>query len=182
MQTLLDTLLQTPWWVYLLLVLVVFRGLKATRPSVFPYKKVFILPVILIYLSVHSLLALAVWTNNLMMNATLMLLVGIATGWLVTQANKIQVDREHGLIKVRGSWFTLILILLIFGVKYYIGYTLGSNPAAASDAHFLHFVFAANGFLIGILVGRVLHYTTCYYRSDSVDLSAEMKPGASQNA
>jgi len=43
-------------------------------------------------------------------------------GWTITSSVVIMADKKKSLVKVPGSWSTLIVVLLIFAVKWYFGY------------------------------------------------------------
>ena len=50
-----QTLIHTPWWVYLLLAYLIFIGIKARKPSTVSIYKLAILPVVFLSLSIEML-------------------------------------------------------------------------------------------------------------------------------
>lgn len=156
--------LQTPWWVYALFVYLMYVGVKASRPSELPLKVLFIIPIIFTYMSVHTLLvsfkvdgsSVSIWATSI--------LVGTFLGYLQIFRVKLTVDREKGLIRVPGTWSTLIIIFIIFATKYYFGYELAVDPALASNTIFEFTALGVSGLCTGMFIGRLICYLHRYYQ------------------
>src|SRR3990167_5328578 len=115
---------QTPWWVYVLFIFLVQRGLVASKPQVISIIKLTILPIVFIALSVHTLMT-AFHVNATVIVAWLVsVILGSVIGWFLIRNHEFKVDRKNLLIRLPGSWITLILILIIFVSKYYFEYQL----------------------------------------------------------
>ncbi len=99
------------------------------------------------------------------------IVIGAVLGWLQIFYRQLRVDREHKLIKVPGSWSTLILIFIIFGTKYYFGYQLSSDPQLVYQTNFEISMLAVSGICTGLFVGRLLCYLYRFKTLASVDLS-----------
>jgi hypothetical protein len=70
----------------------------------------------------------------------------------------IKVDTKHFLIQLPGSWSNLIIMLLIFSLKYFFGYDLAVNPHHAELMEYKLSMFAVSGLLTGFLQGRLIGY------------------------
>lgn len=131
-----ETLTHTPWWVYLLLIYLLKIGIDATKAKVVPLKKLIILPAIFLILSLNNLIT-GVRHDVITLGTYLIsLLFGAWVGWLLVRKLALQFDKKKGLIRLPGSWVTLVLIVIIFSTKYYFGYTLASDPTKAQDTIF----------------------------------------------
>lgn len=163
---------QTPWWVYVLFIFLVQRGIKASKPQVISIKKLTILPIVFIALSVHTIM-IAFHVNVTVITVWLIsMIVGSFIGWILIRKHQFQVDRKHLLIRLPGSWLTLILILAIFVFKYYFSYQIGSDPALAHQTMFKFSMLIATGICTGLFIGRLLCYFHKLWTCKSVDLSA----------
>lgn len=154
---LIDILKGTPWWVYALFVYLVINGVKSLKPHTIPLKKAFILPVIFLVWGLSSLSAkLGTFLNfGLWIGC---LAVGAWLGWHLVRHVSVKSSTHGPVITSPGGPLTLILILAIFFVKYFFGFTYATNPLASTDIGFVRADIILSGFLTGMFVGRALHY------------------------
>ena len=168
--TIQQSLIHTPWWVYLLLVYLIFIGIKARETGVVSIYKLAILPIIFLMMSIESMtshfkiesLSIATWLISI--------LIGAIIGILLVYKSKIRVDREKKLLELPGSWTTLILILAIFMAKYYCGYALSKDPGAVINTSTEILVLALSGICTGTFAGRMLIYLYRLYKEPSCTL------------
>jgi hypothetical protein len=159
------TLQYTPWWVYLLLAYVIFIGIKASKSRTVSLRKLFILPIIFLALSLEMLithfdlngLSVCTWIGSV--------LLGSAIGALLVVRQPITVDHNKKTLHLGGSWSTMILIFMIFAGKYYCGYALHADPGAAINTHTEIIVLAISGACSGAFLGRMLSYISRYMRA-----------------
>lgn len=168
MHTLQQTLLDTPWWVYAIFIYVVYRGIRASQTRVMPLARLFILPLIIVVFADHTLLAMTTLSGALVLNWLITLIIGFLIGWWLTKMRDIKADQEKGWLQISGLWISLLVILLIFGSHYYVGYMTAVHPVVVQRTFFAHIIFAINGITMGIIVGRLVHYLYCYKTQTSV--------------
>ncbi|MFC3226923.1 DUF6622 family protein [Marinibaculum pumilum] len=162
----------TPWWVWVLLVVLVHRGIKALRPTTGPLWRFAIIPVIFLAWGISSLVTDLGLTGLSVGGYLVALIAGIGIGWLMGAGLAVRADREHGLVEVPGGPSTLILILVIFAVKYTIGVWLGMAPAAAGETWFILVDCGVSGLIAGMFAGRFAQYFRKYRSAPQEDLSA----------
>ena len=147
-------LTSTPWYVYLIFAYLVFVGIKALKGGILPLGKLFILPIIFVWMSVDTINQHLGFTSIHLGYWALGIVIGSVIGWWQFNRLNIVVDQQHKLLQVPGSVIALTLIVLTFAVKYYIGYTLVAHPhfsiAFAQKLLVISVVF--NGFFIGRLI------------------------------
>ena len=161
---------QTPWWVYVLFIFLVQRGLVASKPQVISIIKLTILPIVFIALSVHTLMT-AFHVNATVIVAWLVsVILGSVIGWFLIRNHEFKVDRKNLLIRLPGSWITLVLILIIFVSKYYFEYQLGSDPALENQTGFEFSMLGITGICTGLFVGRFLCYLHKLRTCESINL------------
>ena len=162
--------LNTPWWVYLLLVVLVKIGIRASKTSIVSFKKLFLMPVIFSFMSVHTLMtsfkvdffAVSVWG--------IAIFLGVLLGWFQVFRRDLKVDKKHFLFQIPGSWSTLIIIIIIFASKYYFGYELAVDPQLVDSNWFEIAMLAVSGVCTGLFIGRLFCYIYRMLTSTSVDL------------
>ncbi len=146
---------ETPWWVFLLFLCLVIFGLKSLQPRTVSLKRLLVLPVIftvwnIVWLAdrVHEQYHLLIfWIGGM--------IIGSLLGWLSVRAWEVYVDRRLELITLPGTSSTLILILLIFAVRYFFNYSYAVHPHSAP--HYYIADASISGLVTGIFIGRSLH-------------------------
>jgi hypothetical protein len=67
----------------------------------------------------------------------------------------------------------MILVILIFAYKYYLGYITAVQPDIITHTGFLWSSLIIIGAITGMFVGRLLYYIRCFYVLPSVDLKED---------
>lgn len=173
MNTILTILKETPWWVFLLLYILIVIGFKALKKQVVSVKRLVILPLVFIALSVHSIIiafqlsisSISIWLGSF--------IVGTLISFFLVYRHKIVVDRKHWLVQLPGSWITLVLILLIFASKYYFSYEMNASPALVKQIGFEFSLLFAYGICTGLFTGRLACYLYRLKTQRSFDLLAK---------
>lgn len=150
--------LGTPWWVYCLLAYLIFTGVKAKGPATIPVKKLFVFPAIFIIWSICSLVSKVDTSNVLLILIWIaFVIVGHLIGLRITRTANVQVDRINDRITIPGSGWAMLLVLMgIFSIKYYFGYSYATNPTA--KVYLLPIDLGFSGLVTGIFLGRAWGY------------------------
>ena len=147
-------LADTPWWVWVLFVFLVIRGIKSLRPATAPVWRFAIVPAVFLVWGIATLVddfgltALSVGTY------LVALAIGAAAGWALMAPVPVRADRAHGLVAVPGGPATLILILVVFVVKYTFGVWQGMDPQVVGHVWFLLADCGISGIVAGMFIGR----------------------------
>ncbi len=145
----------TPVYVWAIFALLVYRGVVALRDREMTIRKLFVIPVIMLALSLQDVVAkfgadfmpLSAWAGG----AVLMTLLV----WKFTSAG-ISAGASPGRIRVRGSWAPLAMMMAIFFTKYATAVTLVMKPSASHDPLFSTVVCASLGVFSGYFLGRLV--------------------------
>lgn len=152
-------LTHTPLYVWAILALLVYRGVIAMRDRDMAIRKLFIIPAIMLALSLQDIvakfgggmLALCAWGGA----AVLVTLLACRYGSAGASAGA-----TPGTLRVHGSAVPLLMMMLIFLTKYATAVTLATHPAAGQDAPFAALACAlfgvGNGYFLGRLVRNVM--------------------------
>lgn len=170
METISQFFTGTPAWVYILFFYLLFIGIKSMKTGVVSLKKLFILPIIFFFMSLHTLLSSFEITVGSIIIYIASLMLGSWFGWLFAKNKVLAFDKKHHLIKLQGSATTLILILLIFSIKYYFGYALSIDPTRVQDMTFRSLMILSSGIITGIFMGRAFLYLQKRSQATHTDL------------
>lgn len=166
-----QTLINTPWWVYLLLAYLIKVGIQASKTRTVELKKLFIIPAVFAFMSIHTLLYSFTIDALTILTWFASILIGMVLGWIQIYRYKLKVDKKNVLIQIPGTWSTLITIMIIFIAKYYFGYELATDPALAQQTMFEMSALLISGVCTGFFIGRLICYLYRFQTSHSVDLA-----------
>jgi hypothetical protein len=172
MQTIVEIIARTPWWVWILFLFLLWIGVHALRPAVMPFWRLAFLPAVFLAWGLQGLFAryaigafsLGVWL--------VAVAIGIALGLLLVARIRLRADRSHGLAWLPGGATTLVLILLIFSARYTFGVLQGMTPSIVADPWFLLADVGLAGLVAGMFVGRLIGLWRKYRVAPQEDLSA----------
>lgn len=147
---------RTPPWVWAIMVVLLWVGLKQTLPRSVSLRRITVLPLVMIGLSLAGMFT-AFGTGN-----HALLAWGIAAAIAVTvvmtrnlpQGTQFNAWTQH--FHIPGSWTPLVLMMGIFITKYAVGVALTMHPDLARDALFSQSVGALYGSFSGVFTGRAL--------------------------
>lgn len=149
---LLQILTHTPIYVWAILALLVYRGIAASRDREMPISKLFIIPAIMLALSLQDLsarfglgaLTMAAWT--------VAAVAGAALTWTLATARTTR-GATAGSVMVRGSWIPLIMMMSVFVTKYTVAVLLAINAQARQETMVIVLVSSLFGVLNGVFLG-----------------------------
>jgi len=151
----LEALLGTPWWVYLVFLYLLKVGVGATKTHVVSVKKLFVIPVVFWIHSMTTILFSFQFSQFSCALYSFSLLCGMGGGWLLISNLNLKFDKYRGLIQVPGNWSTITLIMFVLSAKYYFGYSLAVNPEISQDPNFKILMLTVSGVCSGVFLGRL---------------------------
>jgi hypothetical protein len=150
-----QALQHTPWWVFVLFVFIVSRGVAALRAQTVPIARLALIPAIFAVWGVYNLFQLFGFNLAALGAFAAALLIGAGVGAILSRHGSVRADHAKGLVEISGSPVTLVLVLAIFISKYALGYWQGVDRNARTSVGFLAADAIVSGFVIGMFVGRL---------------------------
>jgi hypothetical protein len=158
---LIKILTHTPIYVWAILGLLVYRGMVAARDREVGVRKLFIIPVLMLALSLQGIVArfgvntlpLAAWGAGL---AAMTLLI-----WIFGRA-RVSAGVAPGTVRVQGSWAPLTMMMAIFFAKYALAVTLAIAPQLAQHDLFTVAMCTVFGVFSGYFLGRLASDVAAY--------------------
>jgi hypothetical protein len=147
-------LIHTPAYVWVILAVLVWRGSSALREREMTVRSLFIVPAIMLALSLQDVVAkfgsnaapLATWAAAAAATALLVWKFG---------ADRTVPGAAPGSVRVRGSWVPLAMMMAVFFTKYVASVLLAILPHARQDALFAAAVCLLFGAFNGCFLGRL---------------------------
>lgn len=148
----------TPWWVYVLLIYLINIGVKASKTRVVKLRVIFIVPLIFVGISLHTLLTSVSIDGMALLTWSCAIFFGLMLGWGQIYHYVLRVDKKYHLIKIPGSWSTLVIVIAMFMAKYYFSYELVTNTLFVRSPIFESSALAIFGASAGFFIGKLLCY------------------------
>lgn len=158
---LIQILTHTPAFVWGILAFLLYRGILAMREREMRLARLCIVPLAMLALSLQDVLlrfsgqglALAAWSAGLAAAGMLAWALG---------GERIAQGSAPGLVRVRGSWIPLALMLAIFCTKTTAIASMVMHPQLRMDALFVAGVCALSGVFSGCFAGRLVCDLACW--------------------
>jgi len=154
----------TPWWVYLLLIVLIYRGVRSLSPRRMKLMKLFIMPIIFVFLFSSKMGADPA-------TYLMFLAIGCCLGWFLYRKMQIKADKIKKIILIPGSIIPLILIIFGFCQGYFMGYETAVHPEIFHIVWVSILMVSISGILSGIFIGRTALYLHKYIAAKHEDLS-----------
>ncbi len=144
---------RTPPWVWLILAALVALGLKQAADHRVGTRRLLLQPLALGALSVQSALAAFGLHPGALAGWLLGLCAGVMLNRWLGLPRRVQVLAD-GQFEIGGSWTPMLLLMLIFCLRYAIAAALAVQPALAGDPGFRLLACAAFGLAGGLFGAR----------------------------
>jgi len=171
MPPILQIIAGTPVWVWVLFAFLMFLGIRALRPATSPLWRVAILPSVFFVWGLYNLVALYGLTLQRALPWAAALLVGTLVGMRIAGRQPIRADKTRHLVHSSGGPLTLVLILLIFSIKYVFGFLHATQPGSFIEPRFWLSELALSGVLAGMFIGRFAGLWRQYRAAPHEDLA-----------
>jgi hypothetical protein len=144
----------TPHWVWGLLVVLLWQGLKQTLPRTASLKRITLMPVAMTALSLYGTVSAFGATP-----AVLLVWLGAASVMaMVVQQHALPESTRYNPMNrtfaLPGSWVPLVLIMGLFVTKYVVGAVSATQPALAHGSNFALCFSALYGAFSGVFLSR----------------------------
>ena len=153
---LIEIVRHTPWWVWIVLAVMLRRGYVLTRPQEVPLARLALLPAVFVLLSIGGVVstfgarpdALLCWAAGLVLAAYEMQRRGAPEG--------ARYLPERHRFALPGSWLPLLLIVVAFALRYTMGVQLAMHDWLHRSSWLAIGASGSYGSLSGLFLGRAL--------------------------
>ena len=164
----------TPWWVFVVFAVLLWLGVQALKPRVLALPRVFLTPAVFIGWGAVSLVIAAKGAPLVVLDWLLTAIAGAALAAATAGIDGMRVDRDRGLVRLRGSWLPLLRIVLIFAAKYAITAIGTARPELRSQL--VPWDIAVSGLSAGYYLGWAARFALANRNTPGVQLAAVSSP------
>jgi hypothetical protein len=162
--TILAIVTGSPAWVWAVLALIIYLGMRGLKPGSVTPARLSVVPGIFLTTALGTLLlssrlsdVLPVWL------ACCLLGVGIGASW--TMLLRIDIDKAQGIIRMPGTAFWLVTGLTMFGMRYAIEVYMAFNRNLVQEPFWFALPYAVMGLGTGMSAGWWAALMTRYLRA-----------------
>ena len=156
MEMLISIIAGTPIYVWIILFVLILRGIKRFQEKEVAVNGFAILPLLFLILAAHRLISLGCAAPALL-GLGLGLVLGAGLVWLLRPQNKLH-PVSGGRVRIEGEWHTLAMVLVLFAGLYVQNAGLAINPDLATNPAFIIPVNLIIGLATGFSIVRSAVY------------------------
>jgi hypothetical protein len=153
-----DIVKQTPIWAWGILALLLYRGFRALRGGIVSLPRLALIPLLFSIWGFYDVATADRFQASSFIAWGLCFAIGLAAGKWRVSGIPIRADKLHRVIELPGSKSTLVLMLLIFAVKYTAGVVMAIHEELRSELWFALLNAGVSGFVAGMFTGQLLGY------------------------
>ena len=159
-------LIRTPFYVWLILAGLLYRGYLSSKDREVDLWKLFLIPALMPLLTIPDL---AIKFGQLGTTFAIWAMAAVVTAVLTWQCSspKVTLAAQPGKVLVRGSWLPLAAMMLVFFTKYALNIMLAVSPQARHDSVFAAVVCSLLGLFNGLFFGWLARDTTAWLQTRS---------------
>ncbi|MGA5673923.1 hypothetical protein ACPCKQ_18555 [Bacillus bombysepticus] len=157
-----EVLIRTPLWVWILLFILIKRGIAISQERPINLSKMFLVPVIFMMWGLEKIINKFSHLGYCLISYTIFILSGILIGYLLYKKYQIYFKQDTVIFR-KKCYLPLIIILINFFVKYLLNVTLEVSSSFYDDIAFNVMYSAISGLSVGLFFGGILY--TFYMQS-----------------
>jgi hypothetical protein len=139
-------------------------GVKSMQPRAVSIQRIVILPLFFLAMSLYGLYEkFILGFPSLIPFWMVFLAVGAYFGMREVRSWHLHVDRHKGLITIPGNYSTLVLIILIFVLKFFWGYFYAAHTEVSYKIYLAD--ISTSSLVTGFFVGRAWFFSKRYMQS-----------------
>lgn len=151
-----EVLLRTPLWVWILLFILIKRGIAISQERPINLSKMFLVPFIFMIWGFEKMITQFSHLGYCLISYFFFIFPGTLIGYLLYKKYQMFFKQKSTIIR-KKCYLPLIIILINFLVKYLLNVTLGIVPAFYNDLTFNIIYSAMSGLSIGLFFGGILY-------------------------
>jgi hypothetical protein len=161
---------QTPWWVVIVVGVLISRGIRDLRPTTTPLPMLGVMPAVFTVGGLYELVRLFPLDMQTVLLWSGAIAIGAILGLLIERMRPMRVDRQQRLITMGGSGTTLVMMITFLMLNFIINAVAGSGSAIFGTPWFLFISVAMSGVITGAFIGRLLCWWLNWMSQPNEDL------------
>ena len=158
-------LVHTPVWVYVLLVFLLFRGIKARIPATVTLEKLALIPALFLFWDIYDLVTYRDQSISTYLQWMVGIISGAIVGYMLINPGRLARSSAPRSIHRPADYSALPFMMLAFGIKYVQGVLNAIAPDILRQPVMSALAIITGGVLAGVFIGKFIRYVSVYLRS-----------------
>lgn len=158
-------LVHTPVWVYVLLVFLLFRGIKARIPATVTLEKLALIPALFLFWDIYDLVTYRDQSISTYLQWMVGIISGAIVGYMLIKPDRLARSTAPRSIHRPADYSALPFMILAFGIKYVQGVLNAIAPEILRQPVMSALAIITGGVFAGVFIGKFIRYVSVYLRS-----------------
>lgn len=145
---------RTPVYVWVLLAVLISRGLSASKDNVLSFPRMFLFPAVFIIWGLEEVVAHFAFPGGSMLTYGVLAVMGTFGGYALYNRFRHCYQKE-GVIYRSGTYMPMVVMMMNFIVKYALNVAMSINPGLYGSVGFNLFYAGICGCLVGLSIGGI---------------------------
>ena len=151
----------TPFYVWIIFIVLLKRGIKASKDGELSFSKMFIMPSIFIVWGLEKLFTGFSYLGTSMIYYTIFMCLGILMSYFLYSRYRTLYIKDGSLCRT-GSYLPMAIMMTNFFVKYLLNVAMNVNPLLCNTLSFNILYALLSGFSVGLFIGGILQAYNAY--------------------
>lgn len=152
---LLEVVKRTPFYVWIILVLLIMRGLNASRDNELSLPRMLIFPTVFIVWALEEVVAHFGFPGMSILVYAVFAVVGAPAGYVLYSHFRHFYQKDRVIYRT-GTYMPMFVMMANFIVKYALNIAMSINPGVYGSMGFNLFYSLMCGFMVGLSLGGIL--------------------------
>ena len=151
---LIEIVMHTPWWVWVLLAYLIYSGVSLLSPNETSLWRMLLMPCIFLLWGIYGIFSKLhmPWTALLIYVAAL--IAGLFLGkFIMAKRRPAVLDAATGMVQRPGSKVPLVVVLFSFSCLYIVNVYAAYHPESPAELKFVVIYSLASGLAAGVFLG-----------------------------
>ncbi len=145
---------ETPWWLFVVFVVIIGRGAVGLRARTMPFTKLAVVPLLFCAWGLYSVIVLFSFNWRVVVMFCAATAAGCVAGYAVSLRGRVAAGQRPGTVVLSGSPLTLLAVAVVFTGKYLLGAWDAADRYARFTMGYWGIDAIMTGLVVGIFIGR----------------------------
>lgn len=150
-----EVIIRTPLFVWVILALLIIRGINASRDNVLSVRRMLIFPAVFVVWGLETVVKEFTYQWEALLSYVVLAALGAAAGFVLYSRFRSFYQKD-GAVWRTGTNVTMVIMMVNFMAKYVLNVAMAINPGFYTSLDFNIFYSMTSGLSLGLSVGGVI--------------------------
>lgn len=150
-----EVIIRTPLFAWVILVVLIMRGMNASRDNVLSVRRMLIFPAVFVVWGLETVVKEFTYQWEALLSYVVLAALGAAAGFVLYRRFRSFYQKD-GVVWRSGTHVTMVIMMINFMVKYVLNVAMSINPGFYSSLGFNMFYSMSSGLALGLSIGGII--------------------------